>query len=528
VRDAIVAVVFVCVLALPSVVGWLAGSGFDPALENRTAAPLPPLRPGNLASFPAAFERWFGDHFGLRTQFVRWTSRAKVAIRVSPSPKVVIGRDGFLFYAGESSIELYQRALPLSDVELERWRKVLAERHAALALRGIRYVVLFPPDKEGVYSRRLPEGIPRLPGPSELDQVLATLASKTSVAAVDVRPSIEQARADGLVYFATDTHWNGRGIFAASRSVLARIHEWLPQTRLLGDAEVSFVTRATRGGDLASMLGLPDDLPERAAVECRVLAPRASPVDPELAPDPKTPPHLRPRAWQVDDPKLPRALVLGDSFMVGLAPVLAEGFSRTLYVGNHELEEALVDREAPDVVIEEWIERYIVGGPPSNAGWLEHAAGVPVCPPRRYDQAHPPGEPLPPIATWAGNELNRVEGGLLQATGDDPFIATTVSPFEAEPSLAVWVPLVAEGAAPEQRGPRYAQLFWSVEGAPFTEEASVRFPVLVDGAPHTYQVFPSFSRAFRGRVTSVRLDFPGGLVGLRYRVGEIEISAPAR
>jgi hypothetical protein len=143
------------------------------------------------------------------------------------------------------------------------------------------------------------------------------------------------------------------------------------------------------------------------------------------------------------------------------------------------------------------------------------------------DEAQPAGEPLPSTASWSGNDVTRVEGGLLQAIGNDPYVETDVSPFDAEPSLSVWLPLTAIGGTPARQGLRYAQLFWSVDGAPFEEAASLRFPILVDGVPHTYLVLPSFSRGFRGRITKVRLDFPDAFRGARYRLGELQISAPA-
>jgi hypothetical protein len=526
VRDALVALLFVAGLALPSLAALFGSAKFDTRLEKREPAPWPAFRMDALATFPGAVERWFADRFGFRAAFVRWTSRAKVAMGVSPSSKVIIGHDGFLFYAGEHSLELYQRALPFSESELVRWQTALEARRAALARRGIRYLVFFPPDKEGIYARYMPGDIRRLSIPSELDQLLTRLADRTSVTAVDVRPPIERARRAGLVYWKTDTHWNGRGSFSAYRTVMGRIHDWFPETGPLSQDAVSFVTGPAPGGDLSAMLGLPEDLPEGIRLDCSVRAPRAMPADTGMTPDPKTLTHLLPQAFHVDDARLPRALLLGDSFMGWVVPLLAENFSRTLFIGGHSLDEGVVVREDPDVVIEEWVERYIQPGPPGNGPWIEHPGGG-FSRPRHLDEAHAPGQPLPPIASWSGHDVRRVEDdGALEATGQDPYLQTVVRPFDAEPSLSVWVPLTAVAATPEQVGQRSAQLFWSVNGARFSEAASLRFPILVDGVAHTYRVAPSFSRGFQGRITSVRIDFPDGAPGVRYRLGEVEISPP--
>jgi hypothetical protein len=56
-------------------------------------------------------------------------------------------------------------------------------------------------------------------------------------------------------------------------------------------------------------------------------------------------------------PGLPRAVILRDSMAVPLIPLLSENFSRVLYVENRKLERSLIEREKPDIVIEELVER---------------------------------------------------------------------------------------------------------------------------------------------------------------------------
>ncbi|HEY5862321.1 MAG TPA: hypothetical protein VIX61_04485 [Casimicrobiaceae bacterium] len=56
-------------------------------------------------------------------------------------------------------------------------------------------------------------------------------------------------------------------------------------------------------------------------------------------------------------PGLPRAVVYRDSMAIPLIPLLSENFSRAVYVGSRRLDPALILREAPDVVIEEMVER---------------------------------------------------------------------------------------------------------------------------------------------------------------------------
>ena len=61
--------------------------------------------------------------------------------------------------------------------------------------------------------------------------------------------------------------------------------------------------------------------------------------------------------YACDRADLPRAIMYRDSMAIPLIPLLAENFSRSVYVGSRQLDPAFVLRERPDVVIEEMVER---------------------------------------------------------------------------------------------------------------------------------------------------------------------------
>ena len=86
-------------LVLPATIE-IAGWG-KPVSENRTLAEAPGW-PANLAeyrTFPQRLTAFVNDHFGLRSQLVRWNSELRLKLGTSSSPSVAVGRDGFLFYA---------------------------------------------------------------------------------------------------------------------------------------------------------------------------------------------------------------------------------------------------------------------------------------------------------------------------------------------------------------------------------------------------------------------------------------------
>jgi hypothetical protein len=81
----------------------------------------------------------------------------------------------------------------------------------------------------------------------------------------------------------------------------------------------------------------------------------------EVFPLPKGYPELMVRyAMERPDPGLPRAVVYHDSFTNWIIPALSEHFRRIVYVWDYKIDQALLERERPDVVIQAIVERSLM------------------------------------------------------------------------------------------------------------------------------------------------------------------------
>jgi hypothetical protein len=91
-------------------------------------------------------------------------------------------------------------------------------------------------------------------------------------------------------------------------------------------------------------------------------------------------------AFETGDAALPRAVVVVDSFGGALAPYLSEHFARSVFLTRilpPDQRLAIIDRERPDVVIEEIVERNVNGFGKTLAGLgFDRAAGAPERPTR--------------------------------------------------------------------------------------------------------------------------------------------------
>ncbi len=511
------AVAFVAFVSTPMLVAARAGFPFDSSAERRVPYPLPVWSWATFSTFPASFEAWVNDHFGFRNKLIRLVSRVRVGLGLSPSAAVIVGKGGFLFYTGDASLETFRRTAELSDAALAQWRDTLEIRRAFLPSRGIRYLVVFNPDKETIYPELMPEALTRLPGPSPLDELLALLQQNPELTVVDTAGAVRAAKDAGQrVFERTDTHWNGFGRAAAANAVLRVAHQWFPALCELPLSELTFTHTSKEGGDLSNMLALPAELPETDHVDVFPVAPRAHEVG--VMPRPVGLDEFQqPQAYRGEDASMPRAVVLGDSFMGrrGLSPLLAERFQRTLYMFGHELSEEMLNEQRPDIVIEGWVERVIFTYLP-----LLPSLAAPV-----FVADHDP--PARSVITLALEHVDtrdvQWESGTWRAVGADPFISVPMPPLAASPTQSIVVDLQLQSNGVEVLGPLSVQLFFRPRGGLMTEATSVRFPLLVDERPHRYRVAPAPSGWWRGDVDTLRLDFPDAAIGVSYRVSKITI-----
>jgi alginate O-acetyltransferase complex protein AlgJ len=363
-------VLFLSALSLPTGIQLL-GIETGRLDENRVRAEMPELKFNRfaLARFPARFEAYFNDAFGLRDRLIRWNNLVKVrGLGVSSSPRVLIGRKGWLYYTADWSLEDYRRSRPFSTVDLEDWRTALEAQRDWLASRGIRYLVVVAPNKHTIYPEYVPQTVTQVQDESRLDQLCAYLKGRSDVPVLDLREPLLKAKQGPRLYFRRDTHWNGRGAFIGYQSIMAALEPWFPGMHPMSATAFKVVRTPWKNPDLSLMLGLGDVLTEFDFTSEPKAGRKAKWVDPgALADDARRAKRSIPWATECDGEGLPRAVAFGDSFFGPMAGLLAEHFSRLLMIWHTPFDTSIVEQERPQVVIEEFVERSLFGPPPLPA-----------------------------------------------------------------------------------------------------------------------------------------------------------------
>lgn len=372
VGNLLLAGVFLVGISLPLIDTALGVDTSAPLAENRLLATLPPFTWSwqSLAEFRGQFEKYYNDHVGFRKTLIRWHNFIHVKVfGISPIPDVVVGKEGWLYLGHGYTYEYYRAADPLRPDELHRWQQVLEERQAWLATQGIQYVVLIAPEKETIYPEFMPDRINRVHAESALDQLLAHMRAHSQVPILDLRGVLWAAKNHQRLYSRLDSHWNDYGAFLAYQQIMNRLSTMFPQLHAapLSDFEPSSLRTYTPGiGFLgtAQMLSLADWLPSDEYLQLIPRTPRRAKLvtDNGVRRQMEFTDTLLPRsAMEVADATLPRAVMIRDSFSVGLFPFLSEHFQRIVYHwGSLEFPRSLIIDEHPNVVIQEMAERYLL------------------------------------------------------------------------------------------------------------------------------------------------------------------------
>jgi len=320
---------------------------------------------------------WLDRNFGLRRVLVRWEHLLDVRVLQSSMPwdPVLAGNDDWLYLAQENPqlnvINDWRVTTPLSPAQVDIWVNIFRTRHEWLAKQGIRYMVVVAPNKVSIYPDYVPSRFTRARDTSKMDQMVEAL-TKAGVDVVDLRPALREARAHGTSYYRTDSHWTPFGAFFAYHEIAHRLQKYFPDLKPAPLTDYSVIERPGLKGGLAGMIAMSDIYTENT-VTMEPLQPRKAreTTGREAGLNEFQPLSV----YENEDASLPRTVVLRDSFVHEIIPFLAEHFSRMVFVWPFPTDAVhvrgfkpqIILDEKPDIVIDEFVERYFTQPPPPSA-----------------------------------------------------------------------------------------------------------------------------------------------------------------
>ncbi|MGA0606039.1 alginate O-acetyltransferase AlgX-related protein [Phenylobacterium sp. VNQ135] len=386
--------------------------------ENRAPAPAPELKASwrALREYPQAADAWVADHFPARPHLIGGLNFLRAKLGVSGSEKVIVGRDGWLFFDNGTHLGSARNDPAYTDAQAGQWLAGLAGRTEALRARGATYLVVAAPDKETVYPELGPRWFkgPNLNRPAELLPALA--ASSQAGEVLYLHEALEQPTRWGLkTYTPNDTHWTGLGAYYGYAAVMRRLQALgvAEGPRPLDDFVEVRERDPNKPRNLALMLGVASfvnvDYPELAdpAAEDRLRVTWLTPSQD----------WTQPRVIDTGQAGKPVLLMTMDSFSNAFLPFFYSHFSRIVLAHNQDgpWRDDLIERYQPDVVILEVVENGLplVMAPAPEASLtarqrIAAALDLPHRVPAEYEVARVrPRGPMPTITGGPGPDLLR-------------------------------------------------------------------------------------------------------------------------
>lgn len=367
----ILILVFVIAIYTPFLIGVIQQDKVTSGVEKRNLAKLPatPQSIAELEKYPASFNRYYSDHFGLRERLTkRYFKLSNKLGSQSSVEDVTFGQDNWLFL-GSAKPGYISYGDPIGDAinvnlfsekELEQFASSITAIKNWLNNKGIEYIYVIAPNKHTIYFEKLPTYILKKNKFSAADQIVKYLRENTDVAVVDLRQAIIEEKKNRQVYFKNDTHWNHYGANVAQFTIMNKINELFPgriSPTLLTSKQFEISSKSD--GDLAELVNIEtfyEDAPYpifengcTPVLDNSIEASNSyitSCTNKELS-----------------------AIVFGDSFFLALKPYFSRNLHRFVYLPekiNYESLNYFIEQNQPDIVIDEVVERELPYIPSSS------------------------------------------------------------------------------------------------------------------------------------------------------------------
>lgn len=340
--------------------------------ENRTLATSAKLFKDKKLNtkFGTDFEAWLNDRFRHREKLLNHYVRLNAFLlgRIENN-KAFLGKDGWLFYKAENSINNFQNKNLFSDVQLKQIQQNILKRKSLLKAQGIDFYVLIAPDKNRIYGEYYYPEIKKVAPKGRVEELVSFL-SDNDLNVVYPLPEILAAKSQGAIYYRLDTHWNNYGAFIGYTELMKEIQKDYPDLKILSLSDFNVKTRPEKGGDLLNMLKVSVNklkIKDNAILE---LSPKTKYNYTYIQ-------NQGPKGVKTKNSKplnKLRVFVLRDSFTTAMEPFVSESFQEAEFVWDHNFNSQYENilKYKPDIVIHEMVERGVhalfIDTPPLKGG----------------------------------------------------------------------------------------------------------------------------------------------------------------
>lgn len=341
-------IMFVCTISFP-IVNELLGIVKDSEnLENRALAEKPEFNVEILDTFPAEYEKFYNDHFTIRSLTVKYYNYFNLlAYKQSPFPSLlIIGYNDWLFLTG--NMQCYLGTNRLNDVQLEQWKNHIETQRVYVEQSGAKFYFMISPDKSSIYSENIPYFYYKHNDETVGEQLTKYLKEHSKINVISVFDHLREQKEEGNSYYKLDNHWNQLGGFYAASYACKQMAKDIPNLAPMSLSDFDINTSELADGDISRIIGRPDfykdneyELSLKKTGKPIVIDPRNYAL-----------PFVRYR--NTGDSTKPSAVILGDSFTNLFHPFMSLSFGKCCHVFDgwkYSLAKTEIDSIKPDVYL---------------------------------------------------------------------------------------------------------------------------------------------------------------------------------
>lgn len=343
------AYVFLTVILLCFVVNFIPREDDDNS-ENRRKAAFPTEI---SQKFPNQFDAYYEDHFPFRSFLIKKFYTLRKSIK--DNPKVIIGKNDWIFlnsspfntYAKtDNSLGDFTGKTLLSDEEAAEYEKKIKAQKDYFDEKGIRFLIMIPPNKMSVYSEYAPKAYRKLRAERSRYEQTEEAIRNAGVPFINLKKLFEKEKGEYPLYYRTDTHWNDFGAYTAFQHLMNILMKKVP-------AVESVVAEPSPCGDNYRMSG--------AAEECsdthyKPVLTFKSAEEQCSSPEPGYMICTNDTA-----PYKEHVLIGRDSFTERLVPYFGKTFKKTTFIWSGKISDEqmfdIIKTEKPDIVLYNYAER---------------------------------------------------------------------------------------------------------------------------------------------------------------------------
>lgn len=392
--DYVVCIIFMCLIILPSVIwgGIKMMSYYNPEInevvdydigENRQKAKFPTVF--NINTVTAELEQYYNDRVPFRSLIITMnnsmTNKAEAIYKDNVRPilvsmlyesdteddklqeylppnilneKVIEGRDEWLFYYAENSVNYYIGDNLMTEEDMKIYTERVKVLFELCEKKGIKFQMIILPNKEQVYDEYMPSYTIENEY-KRVQRLVDYIKENSGIEVLYLLEELKEAKKYGQLYYQCDTHWNELGAFIGLQELYKKIG-----MEIMSIDNLIYSEKASSGGDLIG-LGALDVSNYTKDIDYNVQYKE----DISYQEDTKEFVDENEEIYRYVDIKSnaeeQRKLVLiGDSFRTALVPYLAKDFADASIIYRDVVGKENANNEIrnAEVLVLEFVERY--------------------------------------------------------------------------------------------------------------------------------------------------------------------------